>query len=326
MPPAAEGGALTFSIVIPTYQGVDSICDTVRSISALRCSDRTELIVVVDGSTDATTSKLAAVECRIPLRIIEQPNRGLAAARNRGAGEATGAILLFLDDDMICLPDLLERHARAFRDGADAVVGAFTEAGSPIAGLTSAEDAIRTFEPPSDSVSAFDIYGGHFAVRRDVFEQLAGFDVSFTQDGNYGCEDRDFGLRLLENFVVVGNPNAVCRHEKKISPMDYLRRARQSARSEARLLAKHPELRDEMIRWTGAANRSKRLRLLSQVPIVPQIVAGCVGLAVTAAARTPLRRSRGIERLCHAAYAWNYWSSVYREGALPELWGRNAIC
>jgi len=322
----SDAEVLSFSIVIPTYQGRDTVCEALESICALSWGGSAEVVLVVDGSTDGTVAALRQVHCRFPLRIVEQPNQGLAAARNRGAEEADGTILLFLDDDMICPPDLLEQHAGAFREGADAVVGSFTEVGSPIASLTSYDGAVRQFGPPSGTVSVFDIYGGHLAVRKAVFEAIGGFDASFTKDGNYGCEDRDLGSRLLERFVVAGNPDALCEHRKQISPMDYVRRARQSARSEAKLLENHPELRGEMIRWSGAANRSNRLRLLSQVPLVPQVIAACVGLVATIAARTPLRRSRRLERLCHRAYALNYWSSVYRGGALPELWGRNALC
>lgn len=322
----SDAEALSFSIVVPTYQGRDTVSETLQSICALSWNGGVEVIVVVDGSTDRTVAALRQVQCRFPLRIVEQPNQGLAAARNRGAAEADGTIILFLDDDMICPPDLLEQHAGAFCEGADAVVGSFTEVGSPIAGLMSYDGGVRHFGPPSGTVSVFDIYGGHLAVRKAVFEAIGGFDASFTQGGNYGCEDRDLGSRLLERFVVVGNPDALCQHRKQISPMDYIRRARQSARSEAHLLEKHPELRGEMIRWSGATNRSKRLRLLSRLPLVPTFIAGCVGIVVTAASRTPLRRSRRLERLCHRAYALNYWSSVYRGGALPELWGRNALC
>ena len=323
----AELNALSFSIVIPTYQGVDTVGETLRSICALSWPGKVEIIVVVDGSTDGTATAVRQMECRWPVRLFEQPNRGPAAARNRGASAAVEAIVLFLDDDMICPPDLLQRHAEAFDKDADAVVGAFAETGNPIAGLTTGQGVVRVFgPPPGGPLSAFDIYSGHLAVRRDVFEELGGFDVTFTQDGNYGCEDREFGRRLLERYVVVGNPNAVCQHRKLVNPMAYVRRARQSARSEARLLRKHPELRHELIRWSGAASRSKRLRLFSRVPLVPRIAAGCMGIAAAAAVHTPLRASRSLERLCAAAYALNYWASVYREGALPELWGREAVC
>lgn len=326
MDAAREQDALSFSIIIPTYQGADTVCDTVRSISGISWDGPAEVIVVVDGSTDGTAAALAGHDSRFPMRIIEQQNRGLAAARNRGAAEARQSILLFLDDDMICSPDILEQHASSLREGADAVVGNFFEDGGAIAGLTSSRGSIRIFQRSDGPVTAVDMYGGHLAVRRTAFERIGGYDPSFTKDGRYGCEDFDLGQRLLKDHIVVCNTKAVCKHLKQISAMDYLDRARQSARSEAHLIEKHPELRNDIIRWSGAADRSKRLRFLSHVPLVPQIVAGCVGLAVTAAARTPLRASRRLERLCHAAYAWNYWSAVYRQGALPELWGRDAVC
>src|SRR5215213_9446762 len=113
----------SFSIIVPTYQRRDMVCEAVRALSRLTYDGTIEIIVVIDGSTDGTATALVLLDCPFLLRVIEQENRGLAAARNRGATEAAGDILLFLDDDMICKPDLVQQHARMHGEGADAVTG-----------------------------------------------------------------------------------------------------------------------------------------------------------------------------------------------------------
>src|SRR6476469_7147811 len=101
----------TFSIVMPTFQRREVVCDALRSLTALKYGGDVEIIIVVDGSTDGRAEALAQIASPYPVRIIEQANRGASGARNRGASEARGDIILFLDDDMICESDLVEQHA-----------------------------------------------------------------------------------------------------------------------------------------------------------------------------------------------------------------------
>ena len=103
------------SIVIPTYNDAASLEKLLRSIDDSPYTDR-ETIVVDDGSTDGTTEKLAA----FPVRILRTPrNGGPGRARNLGAAEAKGDIVLFLDSDVIVEPEALGETARFFRDHPD---------------------------------------------------------------------------------------------------------------------------------------------------------------------------------------------------------------
>jgi glycosyltransferase involved in cell wall biosynthesis len=94
------------SVVIPVFNGAATIGRAITSVLAQRFDgDRLEVIVVNDGSTDASAEVLRGFGDRI--RVINQPNRGAAAARNVGAAAARGEYLAFLDADDTWLPHKL---------------------------------------------------------------------------------------------------------------------------------------------------------------------------------------------------------------------------
>ena len=95
------------SAVIPCYKQGHFLAEAVQSVLGQTVND-VECIVVNDGSPDTTREvamQLASGDPRV--RYIEQMNRGLAAARNRGLGEARGRFIQFLDADDIIAPDKL---------------------------------------------------------------------------------------------------------------------------------------------------------------------------------------------------------------------------
>jgi glycosyltransferase involved in cell wall biosynthesis len=299
----------SFSIVIPTFERRDLVCDTVRTLSELTFEGTFEVIVVVDGSTDGTAAALVKLECPFPLSIIEQENSGLAAARNRGAAEASGDILLFLDDDMIAQADLLNQHARFYRAGAgaDAVAGGIVEEAGAFAGF-------RTSATHDEEISSpFGVYGGHISVRRAAFDDVGGFDPNFTSCGDYGHEDSDLAYRLLHRFRIMRNPAAICHHRKCITAREYINRGRSSAAAELRLLKKHPGLRLELAEWAGASRLSRKMRLLSSIPVVPRIFASAVSFFADRALRSRPRLGPKLQYLCSAAYTLDYWSAVQRQ-------------
>ncbi|OON59510.1 hypothetical protein B0920_24360 [Massilia sp. KIM] len=92
------------SVVIPCYNAERYIAATLRSVLAQELADM-EVIVVDDGSRDGS---VALVRAQFPeVRVIEQANAGVAAARNRGIAEARGEWIAFVDADDIWLPGKL---------------------------------------------------------------------------------------------------------------------------------------------------------------------------------------------------------------------------
>lgn len=97
------------SVVIPVYNQAQFVRAAVDSVLS-QTDPPGEIIVVNDGSTDGTAPELARYENDPRVRVLQQENRGVAAARNAGAALATGGLLAFLDADDIWLPEKLARQ------------------------------------------------------------------------------------------------------------------------------------------------------------------------------------------------------------------------
>jgi len=94
------------SIVVPAYNAQKTIAICLDSIFDQTFKDF-EIIVVNDGSTDHTEHILQTY--RDKLKIINQKNRGAAAARNQGAAAASSSYIIFFDADIIAQPTLLQK-------------------------------------------------------------------------------------------------------------------------------------------------------------------------------------------------------------------------
>jgi succinoglycan biosynthesis protein ExoV len=106
----------TISVVIPLYNKERTIERAVRSVMAQTFQD-IELIVVDDGSTDASVDRLLATEVPAPpgFQLVRQANAGPGAARNTGARHARGKYLAFLDADDEWRPEYLARAVAALQ-------------------------------------------------------------------------------------------------------------------------------------------------------------------------------------------------------------------
>ena len=101
---------IAFSVVLPTYNRAELIERAIQS-ALDQTTPPAEVVVVDDGSSDDTATRVAAFGDSV--RYLQQPNRGVAAARNHGVREAAAPWIAFLDSDDHWAADHLERIAAA---------------------------------------------------------------------------------------------------------------------------------------------------------------------------------------------------------------------
>jgi hypothetical protein len=183
------------SVIIPVHNGGEFLR---RCLEAVLAADGTryECIVVNDASTDASKDILAEFGNR--LRVLNLPTgpQGPAYARNRGAEVARGEILFFVDADVVLAAGAVERVAKTFCDqpGVAAVFGSYDASpGAP--GLVSQyRNLLHHFVHQNGNPNASTFWAGCGGVRRDIFENLGGFDE--RRFPRPSIEDIEFGYRL----------------------------------------------------------------------------------------------------------------------------------
>ena len=108
------------SIIIPVYNGEKTIDNIIKCLMKQTFKD-IEIIVVNDGSTDNTLLVLKKWKSKI--RVINQENKGVSSARNRGIKEARGEYLMFFDADDECKYEMIEKiYTSADNNNADYVI------------------------------------------------------------------------------------------------------------------------------------------------------------------------------------------------------------
>lgn len=177
------------SVLMPAHNAAGTIAASVDSVLA-QTMEAWELIIVDDGSTDATAEIVGRFEDP-RIRLLHQEQGGPSAARNRAFADSQAELIAFLDADDLFHPTKLQRQSDFLRDN--------SSVGSTYCRHRCIDDGgiPWTVRAPKASLSAADFLSGFpfnpsaQMVRRSFHEAAGGFDESLSIN-----EDRDYCLKL----------------------------------------------------------------------------------------------------------------------------------
>lgn len=286
---------MPLSVVISSYNDGPLLAQCIRPL--LSDPATTEVVVVIDGSTDGSYEAMRAwadTEPRLRPFLIE--NRGRAGARQFGIERATGDVVLLLDSDVIASGPLVSGHARWHADGTPRLVVGYMPIPAPprAPGSFVVEHYARLYELRCQAYernpqSIFDgLWGGNISLPRRAIEAAGGFDGGL---GVSYSEDTEFGFRLADTGLEpVFDRGLRAEHRYRRSVAGFLAAGRQYGEAIVALDARHPGR--VMFPPPPRSALEARLRALVARPLVHRLVLAVGRAAVAAAGRT---RAWGLE-------------------------------
>jgi len=226
------------SIIIPAYNSGSTISSCLASALNQSVSKKDyEVILVDDGSIDNTTG----IAEDYSVKIIKQSNQGPAAARNTGAHEAKGDVLVFTDSDCEIDNKFIETILTPFEQNQQivGVQGSYrTKQEQFVARFAQVE--IETRYKKMAKNQSIDFIGTYAAAyEREVFRNCGGFDTCFPQASG---EDADFSYKLQkEGYKMIFKRGAFVYHRHPSTLRKYLRSKFYRGFWRAKLYRKHPQ-------------------------------------------------------------------------------------
>ena len=184
------------SVIIPTYNRGWVVQEAIDSVLDQDFRDY-ELIVVDDGSDDNTREILGAYGKAIT--VLQQPNRGVSAARNRGIAEAAGRLIAFLDSDDLWLPRKLATQVKFFAENADAVINQTQEIWIRNGVRVNPKKRHHKFSGMifERSLALCLVSPSAVMIKKSLFDDVGVFDEQLP-----ACEDYDLWLRVSCRYPV----------------------------------------------------------------------------------------------------------------------------
>jgi GT2 family glycosyltransferase/glycosyltransferase involved in cell wall biosynthesis len=256
---------LRVSVVIPTRD---------RRVKLLACLDALaaqsilpqefEVIVVDDGSVDGT--KEAVEQRRFPfaLRYVRQEGFGPGTARNLGIARAAGELVLFIGDDILAGPRLLEEHLLAHAGHSDAGTAILGHTDWPegmprnaVMDYVCGDAALQfayTLIPRLPSLDHRFFYTSNISLKRQFLVEAAEAGVRFDPCFRHAAfEDSEFALRLIPRGLQIRYAqNARATHDHPMDLESFARREFGAGEMAVIFYRKHPAQDDQLqVRWIG---------------------------------------------------------------------------
>ncbi len=203
----------SFSVIIPLYNKEREIEATIRSVLAQSYQPH-EIVVVNDGSKDRSAEVVRGINSPL-IRLIDQPNAGECAARNRAIREATG--------DYVALIDADDQWEEGFLDEINSLINEYPDCGLYCTSfrVVSSEGLFRAPCPEirgvvdnffRDSAHRFIAIPSASAMPRAIFDQIGGFPEGMKIAG-----DLYMWIKLARRYRVCFSPKPLVRYLKEAS-------------------------------------------------------------------------------------------------------------
>src|SRR5262245_58118767 len=244
----------SITVGICAYNSADTLDECLRETSRLDYP-RLEILVVDDGSTDAT----AGIAYRHPrVKLVSIEHGGLSVARNACIANASGDLIAFLDSDAYPTPARLYYLALGMDSPKVGGVG-----GPNVPPRDDPVGAHRVAAAPGGPVHvlvandrAEHVPGCNMAFWKTVLSEVGGFDPVYTAAG----DDVDVCWKVLDRGWEIGfHPAALVWHHRRPTVKAYFRQQRGYGKAEALVAARHPD------RFTGAGTARWRGRIYTSV-------------------------------------------------------------
>ncbi|MGD1085059.1 MAG: glycosyltransferase [Verrucomicrobiota bacterium] len=306
------------SVVITTYNRPEALRQCLEGFARQTLArEAFEVVVVDDGSEKPVRRIVEAFQERAQVRLVRQPNGGLAAARNAGIAAARGAVIVPYDDDNMPHPDCLLEHDR-FHEAHPAVQDAMLAflQWAPELKVTALMHYITEIDcrlwcfknlREGQELPFGYLWGGCSSYKRSLVMEAGGFDPRFR----FGYEDTEAELRMRRlGLRVMFHPQAVNYVTQPVSYDQFCRRCHRQGQSLAVFAKLHA---GEPLARSYVGNRSPQELVDSLEAKMPQITAlvmkalerACNGSEYFAKTGPAERESLG--RLLSASF--DYWLS-----------------
>ena len=273
------------SILIPAYNAERWIADTIRSALA-QTWPRTEIIVVDDGSTDGTLTLARGFESA-RVKVVSQPNRGAAAARNQALKLSSGEYLQWLDADDLLAPDKVQlqmKEAERLKDARVLLSGAWGAFSDRVKSARFDSTALWANLPPADWLVSklgknLHMQTATWLTSRELSEAAGPWNAEMwvDDDGEYFCRV----LRASKGVVFVSEARVYYRmtDRQRLSLIGFSDRKRDAMLSSMRRHIATLQALEQSERVNQACLRYLQNWLPAFYPERPDIVAALHAMA-----------------------------------------------
>jgi glycosyltransferase involved in cell wall biosynthesis len=246
------------TVIVPAYNAQGTIAHTLQSACG-QTYRSLEIIVVDDGSTDDTAAiarEFARHDARVLL--VQQPNGGVAAARNRALSLAQGKYIAPLDADDLWHPTKIAKQVARFQERPHAgVVYTWSRVINAVGRIKTAKLALHIERDTYRSLLVVNFIGGGSVplIPADILREVGGYDPTLRNMRAGGCEDAKMQLLIAEKYEFSLVPEFLTGYRASPNQMSAnvaeMLKSRQLVFREA--LERHPNIPSHLCRQSTAA-------------------------------------------------------------------------